>query len=263
MKVVPVDSHVVGRSAGPASSIARSLNEERTTHADGGAGVRRGATLLSHRNRERVIDGRPGQAVARRRPGHCSATFEPGNCSPPGLRATAPDARSSLVRRLRLLDPREPPVGQHENMVGLDLFSALAHQSKKVGRRFQDGHATDFTIARGRGRACLGCRFENLNRTNEAFTVQLETNARAAVGQFDGMEPGDVPPVAPNLYAAIIGALDDAFHDIGGVAVAGGHELASIDVARPARRASAAAMRSRSSAMSAYSRLPNGHSTGT
>src|SRR5216683_1652809 len=64
-----------------------------------------------------------------------AAAFEPEDYSPPGLRATAPDGTSSLVRRLRLLDPREPPVSQQENMVGLDVFSALAHQSKKVGRR--------------------------------------------------------------------------------------------------------------------------------
>ena len=83
-------------------------------------------------------------------------------------------------------------------------------------------------------------------------------------GQLDGMEPGDVTPLAPNFDTAVIGALDDAFDDIGFVAVAAGHELASFDhVARPARRASAVAMRSRSSAMSVYSRLPNGHSTGT
>ena len=99
------------------------------------------AALLSHRNGARGIDCRPCQASARPRPCLCSAAFEAEDYSPPGLRATAPDGTSSLVRRLRLLDPREPPVSQQENMVGLDLFSALAHQSKKVGRRFQDGDA--------------------------------------------------------------------------------------------------------------------------
>jgi hypothetical protein len=71
-----------------------------------------------------------------------------------------------------LLHPGKPPVRQQEHMVGLDLFSGLAHESKKVGHRFEDSHARDLAIARSHGRrAGVGRLVQNLKRTNEAFFV--------------------------------------------------------------------------------------------
>jgi len=79
-----------------------------------------------------------------------------------------------------LLDPGEPLLGQHEDVVGLHFFVNLSHGAQKIGCGLEHGQPRDRAIAIRRARR--SSLIKDLQVPDESLGIQIEADARARAG---------------------------------------------------------------------------------